>query len=341
MARLFTPLGYTLTATRHPLDSSFLAWGASDIYSVRLEGEQTVRDVLGHLYVLLPVLDNSKHYYVDREETEKLLDHGGAWLALHPERELIARRYLRYKRTLISSALERLAALDVPIEPEVEANGSETSDEAAGASELAREPGVGLHEQRLQAVLAAIRESNAHSLVDLGCGEGKLLQLALKERQLTRILGVDVSSLALARARRRLHWETMPPAQRARIDIVQGSLLYRDNRLAGFDVAALVEVIEHLDAPRLSAMERVVFEHARPRRVIVTTPNREYNVHWETLGSERLRHSDHRFEWTRAEGRAWAERMSATYHYEVTQQEIGAAEPEIGAPSQLFIFDQR
>ena len=129
--------------------------------------------------------------------------------------------------------------------------------------------------------MAAIRAAGARSLADLGCGEGKLLALALKERRLTRILGMDVSSVALARARRRLHLDTLPPAQRQRIEVAQGSLLYRDQRLAGFDAASLVEVIEHLDPPRLAAMERVIFQHARPRRVIVTTPNREYNAHWE------------------------------------------------------------
>jgi hypothetical protein len=117
-------------------------------------------------------------------------------------------------------------------------------------------------------------------------------------------------------------------------------LLYRDDRLAGFDAAVLVEVIEHLDAARLDAMERVVFEHARPRRVIVTTPNREYNVHWEALGTERMRHADHRFEWTRAECRSWAERVAATHGYTMAWQDVGPVEEALGAPSQMVIFDR-
>jgi 3' terminal RNA ribose 2'-O-methyltransferase Hen1 len=200
---------------------------------------------------------------------------------------------------------------------------------------------MGLHEQRLNAVLAAVREIGAQSLADLGCGEGRLLAQALKERHLTRILGMDVSSVALARAQRRLHIDTLPDAQRKRLEIVQGSLLYRDHRLEGFDVAALVEVVEHQDPPRLQALERVVFQHARPRRVIITTPNREYNVRWEALGAERLRHADHRFEWTRAECREWAERVATSYGYRVTRQDLGSVDPDLGGPSQLVIFDQQ
>jgi 3' terminal RNA ribose 2'-O-methyltransferase Hen1 len=340
ITRLFTPLGYTPAIDQLPLDAHFPAWGPSDLFRIRLEGFQTVRDILGHLYVLLPVLDNSKHYYVEQSEIEKLLDHGRTWLPLHPERGLIAGRYLRYKRPLITSLFTRLAALDTasgaPLEGENEIE-AEPAESAEPREQLEpREPG--LHEQRLQAALEAIREAKATSLLDLGCGEGKLLQLALRERQLTRIVGMDVSSQALARARRRLHWETMSPAMRKRIEIFQGSLLYRDSRLAGFEAASLIEVIEHLDEARLGAMEKVVFAHARPRHVLVTTPNREYNVRWEQLDGGQMRHADHRFEWTRAECRTWAERVASTYAYHFMHREIGPEDPECGAPSQMVIF---
>lgn len=338
--RIFAPLGYTVSADQLPLDTHFPAWGLANLYSVTLDGMQTTQDVLSHLYVLLPVLDNSKHYYVGVEETDKLLAHGGAWLAAHPERDLIARRYLRYKRPLVQSAIARLVEADAHAADAVDDNSdSDAIGDGAGAAESA-DPEIGLHELRLNAVLAAIREAGAQSLADLGCGEGKLLELALKERALTRIVGMDVSSVALARARRRLRLDTLPPAQRQRIAVEQGSLLYRDQRLAGFDVVTLVEVIEHLDPPRLAAMERVVFQHAHPRRVIVTTPNREYNAHWESLGSERLRHSDHRFEWTRTECQSWAERVGARYGYRMAHQNIGPVDAALGAPSQLVIFDR-
>jgi len=307
---VFAPLGYAIETTRLPLDPKFPAWGQADIYTVTLEGEQTVPDALNHLYVLLPVLDNTKHYYVAEDEITKLLDRGGAWLAAHPERELIARRYLRYKRPFVASALERLAESGTTDE-------AQEGEDATPTVEEVTEQALGLHEQRLQAVMEATKEVGATSLADLGCGEGRLLALAVKEPSLQRIFGMDVSSLALARARRRLRADKMTPTQQERVTIAQGSLLYRDKRLKGFDAAALVEVIEHLDAPRLEAMERVVFAHARPQRVIITTPNREYNAHWEALGTEKLRHYDHRFEWTRAECQSWAKRIATTYGYTV------------------------
>jgi SAM-dependent methyltransferase len=372
IARVFAPLGYAVTTTRLPLDPAFPAWGEADVYSVTLVGEQTTQNVLTHFYVLLPVLDNTKHYYVSADETEKLLDHGGAWLAAHPERGLIVRRYLRYKRTLVTSALARLAegepapASEGGADGEAAAEASEaslvidaTADEVTSDTHLVEEPvegqaeaptdatagdverSLGLHDQRLQAVMAAVRAAGAASLVDLGCGEGKLLRLALKEPSLTRILGIDVSSFALSRARRALRLDSLPTAQRARIEIAQGSLLYRDRRLEGFDTAALVEVVEHLDAPRLGAMERVVFAHARPRRVVITTPNREYNAHWPSLGTQKLRHRDHRFEWTRAECQAWSERVAATHGYRASREDLGPCDPDLGAPSQLVIFDRR
>lgn len=378
LSKLFTPLGYTIMATRLPLDERFPEWGAADLYQVRLEGIQTIADMLNHLYLLLPVLDNAKHYAVSDDEMEKLVARGGAWLAAHPARELISRRYLRYRRPLIASALSKLVEDDLDAVAEentvatMEAGAVTTSAAGLGPREsaepalplkdtdqsvastdttipavssasearpLAKAKSLGLHEQRLAAVMEAVRAAGARTLVDLGCGEGKLLALALKEKYLSRILGMDVSTRALALARRKLHFDHLPPAQRARLDLIHGSLLYRDTRLAGFDAAALVEVIEHLDAPRLGAMERVVFEHARPRRVIVTTPNRDYNAHWESLDPSAFRHEDHRFEWTRADGRAWADRVAEVYGYTTAWQELGPIDGDLGAPSQLMIFD--
>ncbi|HEY7020538.1 MAG TPA: 3' terminal RNA ribose 2'-O-methyltransferase Hen1 [Ktedonobacterales bacterium] len=354
ISRIFAPLGYEVVVERLPLDSAFPAWGPSNLYTIRLSGAQTVQAVLSHLYVLLPVLDNAKHYYIEASETEKLLRHGGAWLAAHRERRLITRRYLRYHRPLVTSALSRLASLaleecdeetetdaDTPEETPEETTQDMTPSEVGETRPTPARKTPNLHTQRLEAVMEAIRAASVTSLVDLGCGEGRLLTLALKERSLKRILGMDVSSFALSHARRYLHLDDMPHAQRARIEVVQGSLLYRDKRLEGFDVAALVEVVEHLDPPRLGALERVVFAHARPRRVIVTTPNREYNVHWEALGAEKLRHRDHRFEWTRAECQEWAEHVAKAFGYSAEWREIGAADEGLGAPSQMVIFDRR
>ncbi|HEU4328445.1 MAG TPA: methyltransferase [Roseiflexaceae bacterium] len=227
------------------------------------------------------------------------------------------------RRPLVRAALARLIADEPPADEE----------EAQPAPERARN----LHEQRLEAVLEQLRRSGARSVADLGCGEGRLLRLLLPERQFERILGMDVAYRSLEIARERLRLDRLPPALAERLTLIQGSLLYRDARLAGYD-AAVVEVVEHLDPARLAAFERVVFEHARPGTVVLTTPNAEYNVRFPTLAAGTFRHSDHRFEWSRAEFSAWAERVAAAHGYRVEVAPIGPEDAEVGAPSQLARF---
>jgi 3' terminal RNA ribose 2'-O-methyltransferase Hen1 len=284
-------------------------------------------DLLSHLYVLIPVLDDDKHYYVGGDEVDKLLSRGAGWLSSHPEKDLITDRYLSHKRTLTRAALERLLEDD--------------ADEAASghdAEEAVVEERVNLHTQRHGAVLAALRETGARRVIDLGCGDGKLLKLLLAERTFTEVAGMDVSHRALEFAARRLHLDSLPPAQRARLNLFQGSLTYRDGRLTGYDAATVVEVIEHLDPPRLAVFERCVFEAAHPASVVVTTPNVEYNVRFPTLPAGTLRHKDHRFEWTRAEFEAWAGTVAGRFGYAVRFLPIGPVDPEVGAPSQMAVF---
>jgi 3' terminal RNA ribose 2'-O-methyltransferase Hen1 len=206
------------------------------------------------------------------------------------------------------------------------------------AEEGTLERPLSLNEQRLGTVLGALRASGATSVLDLGCGEGRLLRLLLAERQLTRIVGMDVSHRALEIAAERLKLDRMPAMQRERISLLHGSLLYRDERLTGFAAAAVVEVIEHLDPPRLAAFERVAFEFARPGTVVVTTPNAEYNVRWPTLPAGKFRHRDHRFEWTRAQFEEWASRIAARFEYAVRFAPVGPVDDEVGSPTQMGIF---
>lgn len=328
--RLFEPLGYTVELEGRPLDERFPEWGASQIFTLTLRHTLRLSELLAHLYVLVPVLDAEKHYYVGEAEVEKLLRRGEGWLAAHPERELIAGRYLRRQR-LVRAALERLVGDEGP----------EDVDEAAAArdaEEAAVERRLSLHEQRLAAVLAALREAGARSVLDLGCGEGRLLQALLAERQFEHILGLDVSYAAVQRAGERLRLDQLPDAQRARLQLVQGALTYRDARLRGYDAAALVEVIEHLDAARLAALERALFGDARPATVVITTPNREYNALFPTLPAGRMRHRDHRFEWTRAELAAWAAGVGGRHGYGFELRPIGPEDAALGAPSQMAIF---
>jgi len=330
--RMFEPLGYRVDTAGHPLDPAFPEWGESRYLTVRLAAGCRLADLLSHLYVLIGVLDNQKHYWVGPDEVEKLLAKGGEWLAAHPERDLIANRYLKYQRPLAARAIARLVAEEQP-DPD------EHDDEAA-AEEVVAEERIRLVDQRMGAVVAALRSSGATSVVDLGCGEGRLLRELLADRRFTRIAGMDVSHRALEIASRRLRLERMPPMQRQRIELFQGSLLYRDERLTGFDAAALVEVIEHLDDDRLAAFERVVFEYARPQSVVVTTPNAEFNANWEALPAGDMRHRDHRFEWTRDQFAAWAGPLAGRHGYDVRYLPIGPGQPDTGAPTQMAIFDR-
>jgi len=330
--RLFEPLGYKLRVQSHPLDAKFLDWGISDTFTVELQCEKRLKDLLTHLYVLIPVLDDSKHYYVGEDELNKLLARGEGWLASHPERERIVERYLRHRRNLMASALSQLREEDAV---------DEMADEQADQKEEAIEKSIGLNQQRLEVVYSELKSSNAHRIVDLGCGEGKLLRLLLPDRQFTEILGMDVSARNLNNAEYRLQLDRMPDIQRDKLRLIQGSLLYRDQRLKGYDAATLVEVIEHLEPSRLEVIEQVVFGVARPGVVVLTTPNQEYNRMWPNLPAGKFRHPDHHFEWTRAEFQEWAERVAETFGYSATFKPVGPVDPEAGAPTQMAVFTLR
>jgi 3' terminal RNA ribose 2'-O-methyltransferase Hen1 len=332
LRRLFEPLGYAVHAVDHPLDEEFPEWGESRYFTVELEGELRLRELLAHLYVLVPVLDAEKHYWVGEAEVEKLLRRGEGWLAGHPERELIVNRYLKYRRSLTSDALAKLLE-DDELDPDREL-------ETRALEEEAVEEPLRLNEKRLGAVVAVLKARGAKRVLDLGCGSGKLVQALLKEPQFAEIVGVDISHRALESAESRLRLERLAPRQRERVRLFQTALTYRDQRLGGFDAAAVVEVIEHLDRPRLRAFERVIFEHARPSAVALTTPNREYNVRFDGLPAGSFRHRDHRFEWTRRELEDWASEVAGRFGYGVRFLPVGPEDSEVGAPTQMAVFER-
>lgn len=327
LRRLFEPLGYAVTTTHHPLDELFPEWGDGPYYTVELAATCRLYELLSHLYVLIPVLDNEKHYWVSEAEVEKLLKHGEGWLASHPDRERITERYLKRQRKLVKSALSQLTADEGPAGDEPETT----------APEEVLEQKLSLNEHRHRAVLAAVKATGARRVLDLGCGEGKLLRLLLEEPQFLEVVGMDVSTRALDIAEERLR-RTRHYDEPGRIKLLHGSLMYRDARLAGFDAAVAVEVIEHLDPPRLTAFERSVFEFARPNTVVLTTPNVEYNVKFPGLPAGKFRHRDHRFEWTRAEFMTWATAVGERHGYGVAFAGVGEEDPAVGSPTQMAVF---
>ncbi|RLV09872.1 3' terminal RNA ribose 2'-O-methyltransferase Hen1 [Streptomyces griseocarneus] len=333
--RLFAPLGWKVTAEPVALDERFPEWGDSRYVRLVLEGERTVAEALRHLYVLLPVLDDAKHYWVAPDEVEKLLRSGAGWLEGHPEQRLITDRYLTRRRSLTQDALERLALARLAESDDTE---PERLDNAVDDEADTEERPVPLAVRRREAILGALRTVGAARVLDLGCGQGQLVGELLKDPRFTEVVGLDVSVRALRTAARRLRLDRMTERQAARVRLFQGSLSYTDRRLTGYDAAVLSEVIEHVDPPRLPALEYAVFGAARPATVVVTTPNVEYNVRWETLPAGHVRHSDHRFEWTREEFRTWAEEVARRHGYGVEFAPIGPDDPEVGAPTQMAVF---
>jgi 3' terminal RNA ribose 2'-O-methyltransferase Hen1 len=332
LRELFEPLGYRVHAERYPLDDKFPDWGDGPYYTVMLEGEVVLRDLLRHLYVLIPVLDAEKHYWVGKDEVEKLLRKGEGWLAGHPHKEAIVKRYLPRQRQLAREALARLAEED---NPDPDATQAEQS-----AEETKIEEPIRLWQQRMQAVVEVLRSVGARRMIDLGCGEGKLLRELLDEKSIQEIVGMDVSHRSLEVAAQRLRLERMPAKKKERLKLIHGSLVYRDPRLAGYDAATVVEVIEHLDPPRLAAFERVLFEAARPQHVIVTTPNAEYNVKFGTLAAGHFRHKDHRFEWTRDQFQRWSQGVASRFGYTARFLPVGDEDAQVGAPTQMGVFSR-
>ena len=317
-----------MTTTFIGLDEQVPSWGQSPYVDLRLSGVMPVSAALTQLYVLMPVLDDSKHYWVSADEVDKLMRAGGSWLAGHPERDLITSRYLGHHRTLVQDAVSRLAEVD---DNEAEALGT-------GSAQEPEDRPTPLAQLRTAAVVAALRDEGAATVVDLGCGEGALLRALVPDPAFSKVLGVDVSHRALELAARRLHLDRMPDSQRARLELLQSSATYRDERLAGHDAVVLMEVIEHLDPPRLPALVRSVFAHARPTSVLVTTPNAEHNVRYPFLPAGGMRHRDHRFEWTRQQFQDWADATARAHGYTVRYQPIGQDDPEVGAPTQMAVF---
>jgi 3' terminal RNA ribose 2'-O-methyltransferase Hen1 len=335
LTRIFEPLGWQVRAAVSQLDPQFPQWGESRSLAVTLTGEQRLATALNHLYVLLPVLDDAKHYWVTADEVDKLIRAGTGWLAAHPEKDLITRRYLAHRRELTRSALARLAEVDDETEEDLD-------NATDGAVDLTTSPtSVALHELRREAVLGVVRAAGARRVADLGCGEGTLTAELLADPGIEHVTATDVSARALQHAARRLRLDRLTERQQSRLTLFQSSLTYADDRLKDLDAAILMEVIEHVDPGRLGALERSVLGHAAPRTVVVTTPNVEYNALFATLPAGASRHRDHRFEWTRAQFRAWAGAAARAYGYDVRYLPVGPEDPAAGPPTQLAVFSRR
>ena len=343
-AQLFEPLGYSVTTETTLLDSRFPEWGDSPYIDLTLSGRVKLSELLNHLYVLIPVFDMQKHYYIAQDEIQKLLDHGGfsadvsdgsaqtkGWLASHPYRDKIVRRYFKNKKSYARKAIDILLS-DMPEQQGEEASGASPEETEA------QEKRIPLNTQRMEAVRDAVLASGASSVIDLGCGECRLTSMLLSEPQIQKITACDVSVSVLEKAAKRLRLDDMNPFKRSKLTLMQASLTYRDKRFEGFDCACVIEVVEHIEPMRIPAFERILFEFAAPKTVILTTPNREYNENYAAMKHNGLRHDDHRFEWTRDEFRSWTEHICTKFGYSCMLSGIGENDTEYGTPTQMGVF---
>lgn len=319
---IFEPLGYHLSYECFLIDECFPEWGESPYVNLSISGQVRLADLLRHLYVLIPVFDRQKHYFVSKPEIDKLLLHGAGWLEDHPMRKFIIQRYFPKTRSYADTALTALPGR------------SKGDDDGAKEKEIFHP----LNQVRLHAVAEEIIRCGASSVADLGCGEGKLLELLMPVGNVRRICGMDVAAEVLEKAEKRLFREEHSWQERKRVELIQGSLLYKDDRLLGFDAACVIEVIEHIPQEKLVLFEKVLFRETAPDTIILTTPNREYNAWYHSVGQGGLRHEDHRFEWTRNEFAVWNARICETYGYEVTMKGIGEEDETYGFPTQMGVF---
>ena len=320
--RFFEPLGYTVNYTPTPLDEHHPEWGTSPYYTLALSGEQSVQAFLQHLYILLPILDNRKHYYYKEAEIEKLLSKANDWLPDHPEQALITRRYFGHK---------------ISYRKTLEQEEGYGEQEPVQTKEKVEK--ISLHQQRHEAVIDQLLSLEAKTILDLGCSTGRLLQRLQKETFFTRLTGADVARSVLQHAAQKLGLRRRNEID-PRIELIQAALTYQDDRFSGYDAALLVEVIEHLDPERLPALEQVVLRYAAPQYVIVTTPNVEYNACYPDLPAGQFRHPDHRFEWDRSTFEQWVKRIANEHSYHYTIHGIGKLDETHGAPSQMAVFSR-
>jgi 3' terminal RNA ribose 2'-O-methyltransferase Hen1 len=335
---LFEPLGYEFDPDLLNYDSSVdYATSARPILT-RIAVRTTLSEALSHLVVLIPVLDGENHRWVDDGDLVPFVRRVESWLPDHPYGMYILRRALKYQTSLVKAFTERFPAITGSMArlPQLEANvWDDATVEAAGCQPLS------LNSQRFSAVEAVVSALSPSSIVDLGCGDGSLVSQLVKQTSIQKLVGMDVNPLVLSRARARLEHLSLTKAQTEKIQFIHGSLAYRDPRVKGFDLALLIEVIEHIDAERLETLEHQVFDYGQYSTVVVTTPNREFNDLYVGMEKGKMRHSDHRFEWTRQEFLNWAKRIGDAFGYNYEISEIGAGNPAVGSPTQMAVFSKK
>lgn len=348
--RFFEPLGYRLQVDSPLMDPRLPHLGPSRHHALTLSSEHlTLAQVLRHLYVLLPAMDNQKHYWIDRNEVDKLVRHSQDWLSGHPEAEVITRRYLGQRPHLTLRAMNALNTepdLDQPAPSEREpappaVPATDPQAESLPSADRPDQPAaLNLQQQRINDVFEILKSAAPSSVIDVGCGEGELAKLLVQQTKIPRITALDVSQRQLEIAARRLRSQSVIQAPFQRLNLIHASATYRDPRTAGHQAAVAMEIVEHIDPDKLAAFTELLLEPSDLTLVVVTTPNREFNrvYNHRHQRNDRLRHWDHRFEWDQPQFQAWAGHAAAAHGYSVDFRPVGAAHPQYGPPTQMAVF---
>ena len=225
---LFEPLGYEVKTKREILDDKFPEWGSSPYIRLTLHGNVRLSELLNHLYVLIPVFDKQKHYYTDEGEIDKLLSHGEGWLADHPAKEKIAARYLSARRSYARKAIDALLEADADENTEDNEQEETTNEKTSPEARERERKKKSLNTMRMNAVRDTVLATGAESVIDLGCGEGRLTAMLLDEKQIKSVAACDVSVSVLEKAASRLKTDSMPEFRRKKLTLMQASLTYRD-----------------------------------------------------------------------------------------------------------------
>ncbi|WP_075619063.1 3' terminal RNA ribose 2'-O-methyltransferase Hen1 [Paenisporosarcina indica] len=312
---LFEPIGYQVTITRPEIDYSFQMKEKSSVSYISLKGTKTLQDGLRQLFILIPVIDNYKHYFIDEKEIEKLERYGEGWLEAHPMRDMIYRQALRFKE--VYSQVE-----NTNLEEKIE----EPSEK------------IRLNDLRYERIVETVSLMKPKSIVDFGSGEGKLSVRLGFVTGVKEILAVEPSESATLKALRRFEKVTNKEGFVVP-ETLWGSLFYYDERLKGKDVMILCEVIEHIDEYRLPKVLDTILHDYQPGALIITTPNREYNMVYDM--DDHFRHNDHRFEWTRAEFYQWCNERNLRESYDLHFDGIGEEHETQGFPTQMCVFKRK
>ena len=363
---LFTALGYEADIERGAAEYTFDLKSRSSVRNIRVSGQATLQQMLRQLFILMPVLDDYKHYYIGTEEIDKLQRYGEGWLQDHPQQELIIKRALRFApliadyRKLAGDNVQKAAVnlldtnttdtdantLQQPGNEQIttgitasQQGEADTLSSSADVQETAVPP-IRLNELRYQAIVDQVSSlPRRRSVVDFGAGEGKLSVRLAGIEGVEQVYAVEPSAYAGLRALERFG-KLEREGQQIVPRLVTGSLFYRDDQWAGQDVIILCEVIEHINEHRLPQVMATLLDEYHPETLIMTTPNREYNAVYE-MEEQEIRHTDHRFEWTRAEWADHCQDWVSGRPYEVSLHGIGDISEIHGQPTQMAVFRRK